>query len=451
MNPEPASTEPQTALPPLDMEARADSGGNDEATISSADEVAVHRRNSMLLMTLLKHMPDCVYFKDKDSRFLLTSAYMARRMGIEDPAEMVGKTDFDYFSPAHAQPAFEDEQRIMGSGCPLVNIEEMEVFPNGQVAWVSSSKLPLYNEKGELMGTFGLSRDITARKEMEQALTKTQAELMATSRLAGIAEISSGVLHNIGNALNSVMISTGIVAEHMGKSRIGNLGKAVQMLKDHEADLGAFMTQDPKGKQLPAYLQQLSQVLVGEREAMVQEFEQLRKSVEHIKEIVVMQQNYARISQYEDDVDPVSLIEEALHISEGSLTRHSIRVGKDFDPVPPVRVIRHKVLQILVNLIRNSKYAMDESGVAEKRLTLSLRHTADNRVLFGVMDNGVGITAEVMGKLFSFGFTTRKDGHGFGLHSSMKAAQEMGGTLVAESDGAGKGARFTLSLPACAM
>jgi len=401
-----------------------------------------------LLRSLMESMPDNVYFKDRESRFIVTTDYMARRMGMRNWTELVGKTDFDIFSPQHAQPAFDDEQSIVRTGCPMLNVEEKETHPGGHVTWVSTTKLPLRNAAGEIVGTWGISKDITARKEMELKLAQTQAELNNTVRLAGIAEISSGVLHNIGNALNSVHTTATLLSDAVAKSRMPNLGKAVSMMEEHASTLAEFLSSDPKGKQLPAYLIQLGKVLVDERRHFQEEIEQLRRNVEHIREIVAMQQNYARVSQFEDDVDPVNLMEEAFHISEGSLHRHNITVARQFDPVPPVRVIRHKVLQILVNLIRNAKIALDEGNPVEKRLTLFLRSSSAGEVEFGVRDNGMGIAPENMGKLFSFGFTTRKDGHGFGLHSSIAAAREMSGTLSASSDGPGRGATFLLVLPA---
>jgi len=173
----------------------------------------------------------------------------------------------------------------------------------------------------------------------------------------------------------------------------------------------------------------------------------LRRNVEHVKEIIAMQQNYARMSHVREDLAPADLIEESIRISEASLNRHGITVIKDYQPVPLVRVARHKVLQILVNFIRNAKHAMDDSGRPEKEMTISLRTSPEGRVLFIVRDNGVGISPENLGKVFNFGFTTRKQGHGFGLHSCINAAIELNGSVRGESEGVGKGAVFTLEIP----
>lgn len=401
------------------------------------------------LQALLDSVPDCIYFKDLESRFLCASAAMARKFGVGSPTDMIGTTDFDYFSDDHAQPAFDDEQRIIRTGQPVIDIEEKETFDDGRVSWVSTSKMPLHDDDGNIIGTFGISRDITSRKLAEQRLEVTQKELLEASRLAGMAEIASGVLHNIGNGLNSVNTSVSLVAEGIEKSRVANLAKAAQMITDHRTDLAAFLTTDDRGRKLPDYLVQLSGLLVAEREHLRKEVEQLRHYIEHIKQIVAMQQNYTRVSGIVEDIPVKELIEEALQISELSLNRHGVDVHRSLVPVPPVRVTRHKVLQILVNFIRNAKYALDETGrTSNKNITIETRSTAEGTVRLTVRDNGVGISEENLTRIFNFGFTTRKEGHGFGLHSSANAAKEVGGKILVDSEGLGHGSAFTLELPA---
>ena len=404
-------------------------------------------QEQMLLRALLKHVPDSIYFKDLQSRFLRVSDSQVRKKKLSGTDDLIGKTDFDVFSSEHAQNAFDDEQRIIRTGEPVIDKEEKETWPDGRVTWVSTSKLPLHDLKGRVIGTFGVSRDITARKVAEEKLKTTQKELLAASRLAGMAEIASGVLHNLGNALNSVGTSAAILTEQFGRSRIQNLAKAAQMLEQHPDDLASFLTSDPRGKQLPAYFIQVAAALTAEREQMLAELGQLRRNVEHMSEVVAMQQNYARGSSLAEDCQAAELVEESLHISAISLSRHGITVIRDFRPVPNIHVTRHKVLQILVNLIRNAKYAMDETGRAEKPMTITIAPQADGLVRISVRDEGVGIPAENLTKIFGFGFTTRKDGHGFGLHSSANAAREIGGHLAGHSDGPGTGALFTLDLP----
>jgi C4-dicarboxylate-specific signal transduction histidine kinase len=161
-----------------------------------------------------------------------------------------------------------------------------------------------------------------------------------------------------------------------------------------------------------------------------------------------MQQSYARISGVTEPVKVTDLVEDALRLNAGAFQRHEVEVVRDFAPgAPDITTEKHKVLQILVNLVRNAKYACDESGRADKRMTVRVTH-GQGRVRIQVADNGVGIPPENLTRIFNHGFTTKKDGHGFGLHSGANAAKELGGSLVAHSDGQGRGATFTLELPA---
>jgi signal transduction histidine kinase len=195
------------------------------------------------------------------------------------------------------------------------------------------------------------------------------------------------------------------------------------------------------------FLKSLSQHLAGERASLLEELQELTKNVEHIKDIVVMQQSYARVSGVSEKVKPIDLVEDALRMNAGALARHQVKLVRDYAPdVPEIMLEKHKVLQILVNLIRNAKYACDDSNLPDKSLTLRVTHDSQHLQII-VEDNGVGIPAENLTRIFSHGFTTRKEGHGFGLHSGALAARELGGKLTAHSDGPGRGAKFTLELP----
>jgi C4-dicarboxylate-specific signal transduction histidine kinase len=133
-------------------------------------------------------------------------------------------------------------------------------------------------------------------------------------------------------------------------------------------------------------------------------------------------------------------------MNEGALNRHRVAVIREFEDVPPINVEKHKILQILVNLIRNAKYACQDSGRLDPKMTVRVTNGA-GRIKISVIDNGIGIPPENMIRIFNHGFTTRKDGHGFGLHSGALSAKEMGGSLTVQSDGVGKGAMFILELP----
>lgn len=292
----------------------------------------------------------------------------------------------------------------------------------------------------------GLQAQIAERQRAEVELEKAHQELLETSRFAGMAEIATNVLHNVGNVLNSVNVSASLVSESVKKSKATGLSRVVSLMKEHEQDLGPFITTDARGKLLPAYLAQLSECIAAEQKANVDELSSLEKNIDHIKEIVAMQQSYAKVSGVKEIVHIVDLVEDSLRMNAGALNRHGVDVIREFEEVPPLNLDKHKILQILVNLIRNAKYACDDSGRADKQMILKIS-TRENFIQISVTDNGVGIPPENMTRIFSHGFTTRKLGHGFGLHSGALAAREMGGSLSVQSEGAGKGAAFTLELP----
>ena len=281
----------------------------------------------------------------------------------------------------------------------------------------------------------------------EERLRTLHRQLLATSRQAGMAEVATSVLHNVGNVLNSVNISATLIGEKVRKSKAANLSKAVALMQAHQGDLGEYITNDPKGRELPGYLSSLATRLAEEQTQILQEIATLTRDIGHIKEIVVMQQSYARVSGMPEELDVHDLVEDAIRMNAESTTRHNVKVVRDYSGALPATVDKHKVLQTLVNLIRNAIDALDAGAPPEKTITLRVAANPQNRVHISVSDNGVGIPPENLVRIFEHGFTTRKNGHGFGLHSGALSAQEMGGSLKAHSEGRGKGATFVLEIP----
>jgi len=279
-----------------------------------------------------------------------------------------------------------------------------------------------------------------------QQLEETHKRLLETSRQAGMAEVATAVLHNVGNVLNSVNVSASLVTDTIRESKLPGLTKAVGLMNE-QADLGQFLSSDPKGRQLPDYLRRLGKHLSSEQALMLNELGSLSKNIEHIKDIVSMQQAYARVSGVTESVSPADLVEDALRMNAGALARHDVQVVREYGDLPKVLVEKHKVLQVLVNLISNAKYAMADGKPPNKQLTMRIGMNGNNHFKIAVTDNGIGIPAENLTRIFAHGFTTKKTGHGFGLHSGALAAREMGGALLVHSDGPGKGATFTLELP----
>jgi len=261
-----------------------------------------------------------------------------------------------------------------------------------------------------------------------------------------MAEVATGVLHNVGNVLNSVNVSANLLAESVGKSKASGLARVTALLRRHERDLGDFVTTHPQGKHLTAHLEALDEHLMAERQATVTELDSLREKVGHIKEIVMMQQSYAMVAGVQEQIKVTDLVEDSLRLSAAALNRHHVEIIRGYEGAPVINIDKHKALQILVNLLSNAKCACVDSGQADRRTTIRVV-SAQSRVKISVTDNGVGIPPENLTRIFNHGFTTRKAGHGFGLHSAALAASELGGSLTAHSEGPGRGATFTLELP----
>jgi len=294
----------------------------------------------------------------------------------------------------------------------------------------------------------------TANASLEQRVEKrtrqlrdAQSELLDSARQAGMAEIATNVLHNVGNVLNSVNISADLVARKLRTSKALGLGKAMQLINEHPDDLGTYLREDEKGKLLPGYLNQLVEAIAVEQQGLTDELAQLSKSVDHIKDIVSTQQSYAGVSSVLEPLQVSALMDDALRMNSGALNRHHVTVVKEYADVPQIMADKHRLLLIMVNLISNAKYAMSNLTDRPRQITLSIQTIEDNILQISVKDEGEGIPAENMTRIFTHGFTTRKEGHGFGLHSCALAAIEMNGRLTAYSDGPGKGALFTLQIP----
>ena len=281
----------------------------------------------------------------------------------------------------------------------------------------------------------------------EEKRNDMQLALIEASRKAGMADVASGVLHNVGNVLNSVNVSTASLHEKVQNSRTARINDVLELFERNKGDLATFVT-SKQGEDLLAYLKSLSVELQNEKVTLTEEISTLCSSVEHIKRIVQMQQSVASTGGICEPFDVVSVIEDSLKINQASLERHDVVVDRVFLSSPQTIGDRHKAIQILVNLISNAKHAVCRYPDAEKRITIRINST-DEIISIEVEDQGMGIAPEDQTRIFNHGFTTKgDDGHGFGLHSSALAATELNGTLTACSAGLGKGACFTLQLPA---
>ncbi|MDY7231069.1 trifunctional serine/threonine-protein kinase/ATP-binding protein/sensor histidine kinase [Hyalangium rubrum] len=283
-------------------------------------------------------------------------------------------------------------------------------------------------------------------EERTRELKQAQAQLVDTARMMGMAEVATSVLHDVGNAFTSILVDSGLIRHALIASRSGRVKQVAAMLEEHRDDLANFLTDDSRGSQLVSYLSRLADELNREKEVLHTTLEDLDQNVGRVRTIVQMQQTYATSTLLTEECDLNELLEDALRLQQGALQRAGIQVTRESRPLPPVRVDRYKVVQILLNLITNARQSMEEVPMDRRNLVVRLEPKGE-RVCLQVADSGVGIASEVSKRLFTQGFTTRKNGHGIGLHSSALATRLLGGKLTLESEGLGKGATATLELP----
>ena len=410
-------------------------------------------QNQTLLATVIAELPIAVVACDVRGQVTHHNRAAADLLGIsaEESGRAAPRNPYPLTSRVYqadgTTPVPREDRPLARTllGDKVRDAEFVIVRPDGVRRTVLSSAQRMVGDAGQPLGALAVIEDITKRRLAEEELERVHKQLLVASRQAGMAEVATNVLHNVGNVLNSVNVSASLVSERIRKSKSAGLARVAALLSEHASDLTAFLT-GSQGKHLPAYLQELAADLSAERDAATAELAVLRGNVEHIKEIVAMQQNYAHRGGVTDMVDIRTLVEDSLRMNEGAFSRHGITLVCDFQKVPLITVDKHKVLQILVNVIRNAKYACAESGSAEKRVTVRVR-ASDGVMRVAVSDTGVGIPPENLERIFGHGFTTRKDGHGFGLHSCALAAKDLRGSLQAESSGPGRGATFTLTLP----
>ena len=295
----------------------------------------------------------------------------------------------------------------------------------------------------------------SSSKELElanQALTqeieekeKISKRMVALSHEAGKAEVATGVLHNVGNVLNSINVSANCVRDLCSQSRLPSLRKIIALLEEQE-DLAEFFSNDPRATAVPEFLTGIVSRLETEQESVQSEISNLIEHVNHVKVVVAMQQSFAGVCGLEEPVCLFKMFSDAELLLSNSIYRHEIELALEFEELPMLMLERQRVLQVVVNLLKNAKDSLTSGRMDNRKLTVKAARQ-NEWLKVEVIDNGVGIASADLTKIFSHGFTTKQQGHGFGLHSCANAIQEMGGELTAKSDGLGHGATFTMTIP----
>lgn len=373
----------------------------------------------------------------------------AERMFGYSAAEAVGRSMLELIVP----PQYHEAKRTglehfakTGRGAAIGKTLELSALRKDGSEFPIQISVSAYRDREGYVAV-AVVRDITERKQAEARLQAVHRQLLEASRRAGMAEIATGVLHNVGNVLNSVNVSATLAASKVRECQVANVARAASLLSEHTDRLAEFLATDERGRRLPQFLAELGEHLLEQQAEVLRELDGLVANIEHLKTIVSMQQSYAGVSGVIERVELREVLEDALKLNGAAFERRQVEIRREYEDVPPLMLDKHRLLQILINLLRNARYALSKSPQEHKRLTLRLCRAGAERVALEVCDNGVGIAPENLTRIFSHGFTTRRDGHGFGLHSSALAAREMGGTLTAQSAGPGQGATFRLELP----
>ncbi len=334
---------------------------------------------------------------------------------------------------------------------------------DGSRVYVSLTVSPIVvNDKR--VGSYAIWRDVTEQvnNEIELAkyrdhleelvekrtaqLAKAQNELLQAAHKAGMVEMANGTLHNVGNVLNSVKTSTEMINRISSGVPYQRFRKANALLRDNMDNIVAFVANDPKGKLLLEYYLQLEDQFNNMEDEIRHQLGRLKRNVDMVVEIIATQQSTGKGKQFTEKCYLDQIVDETLDVQEDMIEQHEITVIKEIRASPVVAVQRTKLIHILINLIRNAKDAMIDTPIKERFLRIAV--SADNdRAAIAVTDNGIGVDPQHLEKLFTHGFTTKKRGHGFGLHTCAEYMAEMEGEITADSPGQGQGATFTMRFP----
>jgi C4-dicarboxylate-specific signal transduction histidine kinase len=292
-----------------------------------------------------------------------------------------------------------------------------------------------------------LENEIVERKVAEKQKEVLNLQLIEASRAAGMAELANGVLHNVGNVLNSVNVSANMLLDRISHSRANRLSSAVGLLSANGENLVQFLTESPKGRRLPGYLEQLGQHLLDERESLMMEAQDLTACISLLREIVNRQQAYARVSGATSVMKIDDVIDDVLQMHAPLMVQSDVRISRHVVWDQECELDRSRVMQVLMNLIKNAHQAIHLSGKGRGRIDISVVPSGEAHFWIKVSDNGIGVDPAAQCQIFSHGYTTKSEGHGFGLHHSANSASEMGGRLWVQSEGSGCGSTFILELP----
>jgi PAS domain S-box-containing protein len=392
---------------------------------------------------ILRSMADSLLVINADMTIGAVNPSLLNLLGYQEH-DLIGESPGLIFGEEFAQGAIIENLLLQGS---VSGVESSFLTHEGRKIPISVSGSMMQDQQGQFQGLVCVAQDITERKRMEEEKLQLHEQLLDTSRQLGMAEVATGVLHNVGNVLNSINVSIGVITDLLKNSMVGDVGRISQLLQKHREDLGAYFSQNPKGKQVPGYLEKLSRQLVEEKRVALLELDRLRENAGHAQQCVAAHQDLANPSGITEPVSLGELIDEALTVNQDVLEMFSINVIQEFQEVPQVIVDKHQVLQILVDVIRNACQAMESVSIKQLIVRVKLIIGPPDSICLEVQDTGNGIPRDDLTRIFGQGYSTKYGGRGLSLHRGALMAKNMGGALRAQSEGAGQGATFFLDLP----
>jgi signal transduction histidine kinase len=284
-------------------------------------------------------------------------------------------------------------------------------------------------------------------EETIRELQSTQSQLTDVAHRAGMAEVATGVLHNVGNVLNSVNISVSMLSDHVYHSSLKDLRQFVSRLEEKGEDLPEMLASPGRAAKLVDFLCHVARRLESEQEEIAHEAQSLAERVEHIKGIINSQQGYARQVSFKEPVNVADLIRDVVRMHLAVLQKHGIEVRQETKHAPQLSIEKSRLLQVIDNLVKNASESIIEANSVTRLITIVAETTCEQKGHIVIRDTGVGICPENLDAVFNYGFTTKSFGSGFGLHASALAMSAIGGRLSVRSDGLGQGATFTVEFP----
>lgn len=320
-----------------------------------------------------------------------------------------------------------------------INVSHEQLKRQVREITLSEKKLEAANTK--------LVLEIHERKQMQLKVDSLHKKLILAARRAGMADIASGVLHNVGNILNNVTTSVGVTKEMIENSHVKNLTNLAKILEENRENLVTFLSTDSQGEKILNYINLLAKTLMDENKNVDNEICQLEKYISHIKDVVTMQQSMSSVIGMNESLKVSDVIEDAIMLNKTISENKNIEFTYDIQLTENVKLDRVKLLHILVNLIKNAIESLLETDNTNKHIWISVFKKDDTYFTIEVKDNGGGITPDNLIQIFNYGFTTKATGSGIGLHTSSSFIQEMDGKLYAKSNDPEPGATFIIELP----